>query len=231
MTAARRGHKLEDMRAPAAFIALAFFRAAAAWAGEVTAPCPGDLQRVRSVELQRLKDEDQADRQGSFDSIDWSVVGPRDKARRARVAQIAADGCLAGAADYAAAALVYQHGETPDDYLHAYTWFKKAVDLGDASQKSMLARGADRYLGSLGYKQLFATQASRPSMSPSDCWCLDPVAQGMTTEQRARYAERTLTEAFAWVDTLNDQAPQCRPATYCEKDLKEPPKGTLPGLW
>lgn len=215
------------MKAPAAIIALAFFHAAIACA----APCSADAQRARSIELQTLEDQDQADRQGSFDSIDWNVVGPRDKARRTRVAEIADEGCLASARDYAAAALVYQHGDTSDDYLHAFTWFKKAVDLGDVSQKVMLAKGADRYLVSLGYKQLFATQASRPSMSPADCWCLQPVAQGMTGEERAQYAERTLKEAFAWVDTLNDQAPQCRPAKNCEGDLKEPPKGTLPGLW
>ena len=198
---------------------------------ERPASCPDGAQSARSDELQKLSNEDQADRQGSFDSIDWSVVGPRDKARRARVAAIAAEGCLAGARDYAAAALVYQHGDTADDYFHAFTYFKKAVDLGDASQKPMLAKGADRYLVSLGYKQLFATQASRPSMSPSDCWCLQPVAQGMTEEARAQYAERTLKEAFAWVDALNDQLPQCRPAKYCATELKEPPKGALPGLW
>ena len=216
-------------------IALAIFHAAAARAGEPASPssatCPAEVQSARSAELQKLSSDDQADRQGPFDSIDWSVVSPRDKARRARVAAIAAEGCLAGADDYAAAALVYQHGDTSDDYLHAFTYFKKAVDLGDASQKPMLAKGADRYLVSLGFKQLFATQASRPSMSPSDCWCLQPMAQGMTAEQRAQYAERTLKEAFAWVDSLNDQLPQCRPSKECANDLKEPPKGALPGLW
>lgn len=219
------------MRAPAIIVALALLHPAVARSGESSAPCSADLQRARSAELQKLRDEDQSDRAGSIDSIDWSVVGPRDKSRRRRVAEIAAEGCLDSARDYAAAALIYQHGDTSDDFLHAFMWFKKAVDLGDDSQKVMMAKGADRYLVSLGYKQLFATQALRPSMSPSDCWCLQAVAQGMTAEQRAKYAERTLEEAFAWVDTLNKQAPRCRPAKYCERGLKEAPKGTLPGVW
>ncbi len=231
------------MRAPAVVAVLAFCCAAIARAGDPAlpgvkfkssdrpVPCPADLQRARSAELQKLEDEDQADRQGPIDSIDWKVVGPRDDARRARVAEIAAEGCLSSAKDYAAAALVYQHGATSDDYLHAFAWFKKAVDLGDDSQKAMLAKGADRYLVSLGFKQLYATQASKPSMNPSDCWCLEPVAQAMSEAQRAKYAERTLKESFSWVDKLNDQREKCLPARYCGKDLKDPPKGTLPGLW
>lgn len=208
--------------------AVALFAASAACAG---VQCPPGTQELRSTELRELAAQDQADRAGPFDSVDWSKVSPRDDARRARVGVIASLGCLASASDYASAGLVYQHGSTPDDFFHAYQWFQKAVELGDASQRVMVAKGADRFLVNSGYKQLFATQASKPSMNPADCWCLEPVAPGFTPAQRAAYAERTLKEAFAWVDSLNAGAKSCGPAASCAKELKDPPAGLLPGIW
>lgn len=193
--------------------------------------CPAPQQALRSQELRKLAQADQADRQGSFDSISWDQVTPRDKARRARVGEIAAEGCLTSAQDYAAAALVYQHGDAPEHYFHAFLWWQKAVELGDASQKIMMAKGADRYLVNVGYKQLFATQATTPSMNPADCWCLEEVAAGITEERRVEFAGRSVKEALQWVDSLNAQAPNCGPAAFCRKNLKDPPKGTLPGLW
>lgn len=200
---------------------------------DAAAPCPKELRAARSAEVQKLGDEDQADRQGPFDSIDWKVVGPRDVSRRKRVAEIADEGCLTTAMDYGAAGIIYQHGDTPDDIFHAFTYFKKAVELGDASERIDVGRSADRYLTYSGYKQLFASQFSRPSMDPKDCWCVERCVEGVPDALWSQYAIRkTMKEAFAHADELNAEAgATCPPGTFCKAELKDPPKGILPGFW
>lgn len=93
-----------------------------------------DLQKKRSAELIKIAEEDQSDRAGSYESVDWNKVNPRDLERRIQVAKIFAEGCFKIASDYASAATVYQHGKTPDHYYQAFVWANEAVKLGDQSQ-------------------------------------------------------------------------------------------------
>src|SRR5262245_18012013 len=79
-------------------------------------------QAQRSQELRRLAKEDQDDRQGPYDAIDWPKVLVRDENRRKRVGEIFAEGCFQTAADYSAAALIYQHGNVPDHFFQAFLW-------------------------------------------------------------------------------------------------------------
>src|SRR5207248_1668356 len=68
------------------------------------------LQKEKSAELLKIAGEDQADRAGSIDSMDWNRLAPRDLSRRIKVASIFAEGCFKSASDYTSAALVFQHG-------------------------------------------------------------------------------------------------------------------------
>lgn len=188
-------------------------------------------QQQRSEELQALVDADQADRQGSPDSIDWSKVAPRDLQRRIRVAEIFAEGCFKTAKDYAAAAMVYQHGDAPDHFYQTFIWSKKAVDLGDVSQRWLMAAGLDRYLVRIGQKQLFATQGGKDSPTAGACWCLEPVEESFPEDRRIEYGKRTLKEALAWIDSLNAEKPSCSKSQYCNHLLKASPIGTVPGFW
>ena len=112
-------------------------------------------------ELQRLVDQDQADRAGaaSFTRADWGRVKDADRQRRARVSAISAGGCLHSSSDYAAAALVFQHGDAPEDFLTAFRWARQAVELGDASKRDLVALTVDRYLVMSGHRQLFGSQS------------------------------------------------------------------------
>src|SRR5256885_15760184 len=72
-------------------------------------------------ELSRLMDEDQADRMpASGKSIDWKTVGLRDGQRLNRVKEIYERNQLHTGNDYFNAALILQHGNTPEDYLLAH---------------------------------------------------------------------------------------------------------------
>lgn len=193
--------------------------------------CQDDPERqsLRSQELQTLVKEDQDDRQIPADQIDWEKVLPRDEARRKRIGEIFGEGCFKTADDYAAAALVYQHGNIPDHFFQTYLWAKRAVELGDSSQKRLMAMGVDRYLINIGHKQLFATQASKPTMN--DCWCLEELEKTFPDKKRVELAQKSLAEMQQWVDSLNKDRPQCKPAKFCSKNLKDSPRGTVPGIW
>lgn len=190
--------------------------------------CPDDPERqmLRSQELQTLVKEDQDDR---TDPIDWVRVLPRDEARRKRIGEIFGEGCFKTADDYAAAALVYQHGNIPDHFFQTFLWAKKAVELGDPSQKRLMAMGIDRYLVNIGHKQLFATQASKPPKS--DCWCLEEVEKSFPQKRRIELAQKSLSEMLQWVDSLNKDRTTCNTAKFCAKQFKDSPLGTVPGFW
>lgn len=90
-------------------------------------------QESRSKELQEIVKADQDDREDFFKKTPDEVqeMAHRDVERRKRVGEIFGEGCFLKAEDFAAAALVYQHGDVPEHYLQAFMWAKRAVELGD----------------------------------------------------------------------------------------------------
>ena len=193
--------------------------------------CPNDpqKQKARSNELQEIVKADQLDRQLPGEKIDWSKVSPADEARAKRVAEIFAEGCFKSARDYAAAALVFQHGVVPDHYYQAYLWSKKALDLGDTTQKFMVANAIDRYMINLGYKQLFGAQSF--INGPRGCHCLDQTETKFSDQSRVRVCGLSLHDRIKSLQESNIANPACRAVVYCEKKLRTPPKGLFPGIW
>jgi hypothetical protein len=84
-------------------------------------------RKTLNAELARIYDEDQADRAMVYEKIDWAQVNPRDEARRKRVDEIVAAGGARAADDYNHAAMVYQHGNKPDEIQRAHDLAVKAV--------------------------------------------------------------------------------------------------------
>lgn len=187
-----------------------------------------NLQNEKSAELQKIEEEDQADRAGPYDSIDWNKVNPRDTARRIKVATIFADGCLKTAADYAAAAMVFQHGTVADHYYQTFIWANQAVKIGDSSQRWLTAAGLDRYLVKVGHKQLFGTQFSKDSVGK---FCLQPVESSFSDVLRIEYLKRTLKDNTAHVLKGIGATQSPEETKNCEPGLKDSPKGTVPGFW
>lgn len=195
--------------------------------------CQADPVRLeaRSEELSRIAQADQNDRKN------WEQKGPRDlqeiakrdEGRRMRVGQIYGEGCFSKSSDYAAAALVYQHGNVPDHFYQTFVWAKRAVELGDPGQKRMMALGIDRYLVNVGRKQLFGSQATKSDFKSDSCWCLQQVEKSFPDHKRKEQAGKNLTEAFDWLKELNSGT-TC-PNLECEQPLKPSPEGTVPGLW
>ncbi len=195
--------------------------------------CQEDKPRLelRSKELQTLVKADQDDRDDfqSKSSDDMNEVIKRDESRRKRVGEIFGEGCFSKPEDYAAAALVYQHGNTPDHFFQTYIWSKRAVDLGDPTQRRMMALGLDRYLVNIGQKQLFGSQAIKPDFKPDTCWCLQQVETSFPDKLRKLYAGKTYTEALDWLKELN--AGKICPNKECSAQIKPSPKSSVPGFW
>jgi hypothetical protein len=112
-------------------------------------------------ELKRLKDEDQADRRFKTPptEAEWQAISARDRARRAKAREFLDNGGVVTADDYDHAALIFQHGERPEDYELAHELALIAGSLGKFG--SLVALAEDRFLQSIGRKQRFGSQFAR----------------------------------------------------------------------
>lgn len=197
------------------------------------------LQKMRSKEMSDLVNSDQKDREKFEELTKNEMQGPaiqkeilgldiRDRTRRKRVGEIMGEGCLTTAADYAAAALIYQHGDVPDHYYQAFIWANRAVTLGDASQKNLVAMAIDRYLVSIGKKQLFGSQFFA-SEKTGWCYCLEQVEQSFPDSYRISFTKRKLSDRYAFLPGVNKEK-KCK-YTECPMKLSPSLQGSVPGFW
>jgi hypothetical protein len=204
---------------------------------EQVAPCliSKKIQKARSQELVKLYNADQEDR-AFFEAHPEKPqseevmirMGIRDLVRRKRIGEILGEGCLNSSEDYKSAAMIFQHGIHPDHFFQAFVWAKKSFDLGDMSQKSLVALAADRYLVSIGQKQLFGSQAFK-AQTMGSCFCIQPIENDFPDSIRTEYRGKTREQALDWLVTLN--AGHSCPKQECDTKLKATPKGSLPGFW
>ncbi|MEJ2079154.1 MAG: hypothetical protein P8Z74_14260 [Acidobacteriota bacterium] len=157
-----------------------------------TKPTPKDNE-----ELIRLYQEDQADR-APRTAIDWKVVGPRDQARLKRVKELYTQGRMQTGGDYYNAAMVLQHGSSPEDFLLAHEFCIVAISKGEVRAKWLAAASEDRFLMNIGRPQRFGTQYRSDGQGPIRLYEVGPsVTDGLRraldvpslAEAKAREAE------------------------------------------
>lgn len=147
-------------------------------------------------ELNAIQIADQEDRtegpnptgaQKNFES-----VRVRDAARRARVAEIVTEGRVRTKGDWFAAAIVYQHGASLDDFERARKYAYESAKLGNRDGSWLTAAAWDRWLLNAGYPQRFGTQyRCKPKC------VLQPYDPSVTDDERKRWNCPTLAEAEA----------------------------------
>lgn len=125
------------------------------WAMAQQKIAAGDEHKDNAA-LKALYDADQSGR--SSKSIDWSKLGPEDAQRRDEVHRMLDAGEVRTANDYWHAAMVFQHGLTPDDYLLAHVLAVDAISLGSKYARWLSAATLDRYLRSIRQPQIYGTQ-------------------------------------------------------------------------
>jgi hypothetical protein len=71
--------------------------------------------------------------------IAWGEAGPRDAARRAKVKELLAAGQVRTGDDFERAALVFQHGDTPNDILMPHILAVTSLGKGNPDARRMSA--------------------------------------------------------------------------------------------
>ena len=155
---------------------------------------------------------DQADRMNEPE-VDFKVVAGRDAERRAATHSLLDEGALKTAGDYAAAAFVYQHGGSSDDYLLAHVLAMTAVAKGDKGSMWIATATLDRYLMTTGKAQVFGTQFTRPKATGA--WTQEPYDRALISD--ALRVELGVPTQAAQVKQLADIAAHSRPAAPAAK--------------
>jgi hypothetical protein len=161
-----------------------------------TASCFAQVESSKS--LARLYAEDQADRKVPPKDMDWSAVGPRDEARRASVVRILQAGEVRTAADYHAAAMIFQHGQGPEHIQMAYSLatIGSSMDPGNKGLKWLAAAAWDRFLMQRGKPQWYGTQYMlNQNTKRFELYQVDESA--VTDKERAEHGVPPLAEAKA----------------------------------
>jgi hypothetical protein len=109
-----------------------------------------------NAEMAEIYKADQAVRQSmeSF-AANAKKIEQEDAARRERTRALLDTGALKAADDFRLAALVFQHGTDPRDYLFAHTLALVALAKGDRGAAWIASASLDRYLQSVGQSQIF----------------------------------------------------------------------------
>ena len=122
---------------------------------------------VSNAEVGRLYVQDQKDREGfaRAGADRWREISARDAQRRQRIRQLLDAGELHTGEDYQNAAMIFQHGDKPADYLLAHVLATTALAKGRAESRWLAAATLDRYLMSLNQPQVFGTQYRKMDQS------------------------------------------------------------------
>jgi len=156
---------------------------------------PPVQEKGANPELLRLVTEDQADRQNMPETPTPAFIQEfreRDRQRRLRVDQMLATGAATTGADFHAAALIFQHGDTLEDYARARELAAEAARRGHPAALRLTALAWDRWLMKAGQPQRFGTQyMGDPATGQMNLYPVDP---SVTDAERARWGIQPLAE-------------------------------------
>ncbi|MEK7859070.1 MAG: hypothetical protein AAB320_08010 [Elusimicrobiota bacterium] len=112
-----------------------------------------------NLRLQELFQADQQDRQRVYESGD-SVreLAQRDGMRRTVVSQMIQNGEVGTVNDLYHAAVIFQHGSDPKDFLSAHRLAAIAAINGHRPSRWLTAAALDRFLMAMGLPQVYGTQ-------------------------------------------------------------------------
>ena len=158
-----------------------------------------------SEELARLFKEDQSDRMPQPPGqIDWSVVGPRDAVRLARVKQFYHGQVLQTGMDFYHAAMILQHAHMPEDFLLAHEFCVVAVSRGVEQAKWLAAASEDRFLMNMEQPQRFGTQYRIDGRDGR--WSLYEVSAEVEDSLRSAFDVPSLFQAQTHMDEMNTKS-------------------------
>jgi TPR repeat protein len=117
------------------------------------------MQETDNLKLQELFEADQSDRQRVYDTPEAvKDLHHRDAMRRTLIGQMIQNGEVSTTIDLYRAALVFQHGNLPKDYMTAHRLASMAAINGHKQSRWLMAASLDRFLMALGQPQIYGTQ-------------------------------------------------------------------------
>lgn len=112
-----------------------------------------------NLRLEELYEADQKDRQKVYSSAaEVKELKQRDGMRRTLVSEMVARGEVSTPNDLYNAAVIFQHGDTPRDFLTAHRFASIASINGHRPARWLMAATMDRFLMSVGLAQVYGTQ-------------------------------------------------------------------------
>ena len=114
------------------------------------APATAAVSRIHQLEV-----EDQSENPGNISAAEYYRHGD---ARRAEVRKLLEEGKITSGEDFSDAALIFQHGQTPEEFLFAHVLAVEALIRGGSADKWLAAATLDRYLQAVNRPQIFGTQ-------------------------------------------------------------------------
>jgi hypothetical protein len=145
---------------------------------------------TNNPELQKMRDEDQADREGEIDQARMARMDANDSVHQQRTLALIEEGALKTGRDMHNAATVLQHGGTPENYRLAHELSIAAIALGDTTALWLVSRSYDRMLLSMGHRQRLNTQYGGAEVKP-----LPLDTMGVNDRIRVALGSRRLAEA------------------------------------
>jgi len=154
-----------------------------------------DVSASTNPELQRMFDEAQSDRLPLTDAkpLEPRVLDRRDAARVQRVHQMYEAGTIVSSVDCYNAAVILQHGHTPEDFILSHDLAVLAASMGLDKAKWLTAASEDRFLMSIGQPQRFATQYTTHAAGLTRLYTIDPA---VTDLHRKMLGVATLSDAY-----------------------------------
>src|SRR5689334_20663257 len=110
----------------------------------LAAPAVSQTPPADNAEMAAIVAADQAVREGGG-QVDGQAMVRADAERRQRTRELFDGGALTTANDFFAAAFVFQHGETPEDFLLAHVFAVRSLALGRTDAEWITAASLDRY--------------------------------------------------------------------------------------
>ncbi len=152
-------------------------------------------------ELWSLREGDEADRQSA--NVDRKEAIQRDRVRLARVKEIIAAGAVKTANDHFMAAMLLQHGTTPDVYRAAGALALRAAELDPENKRAawLAAAAEDRYLWSVDKPQKYGTQFKQVD----GVWTIEPIDATVTDAERVKRNVPPLAEAKRRAEAMNQK--------------------------
>jgi hypothetical protein len=108
------------------------------------------VSRVHQLEI-----EDQSENPGNISPGEYYRHGD---ARRAEIRKLLEEGKITSGEDFSDAALIFQHGQTPEEFLFAHVLAVEALIRGGSADKWIAAATLGRYLHAVNQPQVFGTQ-------------------------------------------------------------------------